>query len=118
MLGAEEWQLRYYQTLGRRVPFREWLDALTDPRAVAAVEARMDRLRHGLIGDCEPVGEGVYEFRIDLGPGYRGYFFRSGKCVMLLLCGVDKRTQSRDIERAKAYRRDYEKRTSTGVGAG
>lgn len=66
----------------------------------------------------EPVGEGVLEFRIDLGPGYRGYFYRSGQAVMLLLCGGDKRTQSGDIEKAKQFRRDYEKRTHGTLGTG
>ena len=118
MNAPDEWELRYYQTPGWRVPFRDWWDALNDPLAVSAIRERLDRLRRGLFGDCEPVGEGVLEFRIDLGPGYRGYFYRSGQTVMLLLCGGDKSTQGRDIARAKAYRRDHEKRTRTSVNSG
>lgn len=63
---------------------------------------------------AEPVGEGVWELRIDAGPGYRVYYARSGKQVVILLCGGDKRKQKADIKRAKEYWSDYEKRTRTG----
>ncbi len=59
------------------------------------------RLQSGLLGDVKPVGEGVSELRIDYGPGYRLYFVRRGTDVVILLCGGDKRTQERDIIRAK-----------------
>ena len=118
MHASETWQLRYYQTLGSGMPFREWQASLTDSRVAAAVEVRLDRLRQGLFGDCKPVGEGVLEIRIDLGPGYRGYFVRSGRRVILLLCGGDKRTQSSDIEKAKKYGRDYEQRIRAAVRSG
>ena len=62
----------------------------------------------------EPVGEGVWELRIDTGPGYRVYYARSGKQVVLLLCGGDKRKQTADIKRAKDYWSDYVKRTRAG----
>jgi putative addiction module killer protein len=111
MIGSDEWELRYYQTASGRMPFREWELSLSDARVSRAVSSRLRRLRLGLLGDCKPVGEGVMEFRLDLGPGYRGYFFRSGVDVILLLCGGDKRTQASDIDAAKRYRRDYEQRT-------
>ena len=110
------WQLLYYQTRDGRMPFREWQTSLADRRAGSAVRSRLERLRDGLFGDCKPVGEGVSEFRVDIGPGYRGYFCRAGREVMLLLCGGDKVTQTADIERAKEYRRDYEKRSRAAVG--
>lgn len=69
MTVPDEWELRYYRTRAGQVPFREWFDSLADHKAVAAVRQRLGRFRRGLFGDCEPVGEGVYEFRIDLGPG-------------------------------------------------
>ena len=56
-----------------QVPFEEWLDDLKDKRAVARVLARLARVRHGNLGDCKPVGEGVSELRVDYGPGYRVY---------------------------------------------
>ncbi len=118
MNEPEDWQLFYYRTFGSRTPFREWQESLKDVRAVAAVSRRLGRFERGQFGDCEPVGEGVFEFRIDLGPGYRGYFFRAGRRVILLLCGGDKKTQAADISKAKHYRRDYEQRTRGTLGSG
>ena len=66
----------------------------------------------GNLGDVEAVGEGVLEMRIDWGPGYRIYFSRNDQVIVLLLCGGDKRTQQRDIKRAKAYFEDYKARTA------
>ena len=86
---------------------------MTDHVAYAAIQVRMDRLARGLFGDCDPVGEGVWELRIDTGPGYRVYYARSGKQIVLLLCGGDKRSQKADIKTARAYWRDYEQRTRT-----
>ena len=68
-------------------------------------------------GDVEPVGEGVLELRIDWGPGYRVYFARIGQVFVLLLCGGDKRTQQRDIKRAKDNFEDYKRRTAQRRGA-
>lgn len=118
MIESDEWKLLYYRTLGSQTPFREWQESLADFRAAASVARRLDRFQKGLFGDCEPVGEGVFEFRIDLGPGYRGYFFRAGRRVILLLCGGDKRTQAADIANAKQFRRDYEQRTRGTLGSG
>jgi len=114
----QELQLWYYQTRGGRAPFREWLDSVADRIARAAVRNRLDRLQRGLFGDCKPVGDGVFELRIDVGAGYRAYAARAGERAVLLLCGGDKSTQSSDIRRAKDYWSDYEKRTRTGGGAG
>lgn len=114
----DAWQLQHYRTTDGRVPFREWHESHANHKAVAAIRARLRRIQRGLFGDCKPVGDGVLEFRIDLGPGYRGYFFRSGQRVILLLCGGDKRTQDRDIENARSYRRDYEQRTRGTLGSG
>ncbi|HLE67982.1 MAG TPA: type II toxin-antitoxin system RelE/ParE family toxin [Burkholderiales bacterium] len=71
----------------------------------------MDRIERGLFGDCEPVGEGVCELRIDWGPGYRVYYARAGERLILLLYGGDKRKQNADIKRAKENWRDYQERT-------
>lgn len=105
-------ELRFYQTAGRRRPFEAWLLGLRDAQAVARIEARLARLAAGNFGDAGPVGEGVLELRIDWGPGYRVYFARVGQATVLLLCGGDKRTQQRDIERAKDYFDDYKTRTA------
>lgn len=69
--------------------------------ARASIASRLDRLAYGNRGDVRPVGHGVSELRIDYGPGYRIYFQKRGKTIVILLCGGDKRTQDRDIETAK-----------------
>lgn len=92
------------------VPFEEWLDALADRKAVARVLARLARVRQGNLGDCKSVGEGVSELRVDYGPGYRVYLGQSGRTLVVLLCGGDKRTQERDIRLAKLYWREYKQR--------
>jgi putative addiction module killer protein len=80
--------------------FAQWLDGLRDVRARARVQVRIERLAAGNAGDVEPVGEGVSELRIDYGPGYRVYFKKHGREVVILLAGGDKRTQSADIKTA------------------
>ena len=105
-------ELRYYQTVAGEQPFVEWLRGLKDRQARTRIEARIARVAVGNFGDTEPVGEGVLELRIDWGPGYRVYFARLGQVVVLLLCGGDKRTQQKDIDRAKAYFEDYRARTA------
>lgn len=80
--------------------FAQWLDGLRDVRARARVQVRIERLAEGNAGDVEPVGEGVSELRIDYGPGYRVYFKKHGREVVILLAGGEKRTQSADIKTA------------------
>jgi putative addiction module killer protein len=81
--------------------FRKWRTKLKDERARALIASRLDRLAFGNAGDVKPVGQGVSELRVDYGPGYRVYFQRRGKTIIVLLCGGDKRTQVRDIKTAK-----------------
>ncbi len=80
--------------------FAAWLDALTDVRARARVQARIERLANGNAGDSKAVGEGVSELRIDYGPGYRVYFVKAGRTILVLLAGGTKSTQSADIKKA------------------
>ena len=80
--------------------FSKWIDSLRDIRARARVQVRIERLSYGHAGDVKPVGEGVSELRIDYGPGYRVYFKKQGKTLVVLLAGGDKRTQSKDIKTA------------------
>lgn len=82
--------------------FQAWLDSLRDRRAAARIKVRIDRLAEGNPGDVKPVGDGLSEMRIDYGPGYRVYFANRGGIVVILLCGGDKGSQARDIEKAKA----------------
>lgn len=80
--------------------YASWLDGLRDVRARARVLVRVERLAAGNPGDVRPVGEGVSEIRIDYGPGYRVYFKRQDRTVVVLLAGGHKRTQSDDIDTA------------------
>ena len=82
--------------------FTAWLDDLTDGTVRGVIVARIKRLALGLMGDVEPVGDGVSELRIHLGAGWRVYFVRHGNTVIVLLAGGSKRTQKADIKRAKA----------------
>lgn len=86
--------------------FLKWLRDLNDVRAVARVQIRIDRLSLGNVGDAKAVGEGISEMRIDYGPGYRIYFKKTGKRVVLLLCGGNKSSQDADIKAAKHMSKD------------
>jgi putative addiction module killer protein len=88
--------------------FRQWLDGLADQRAATRIAQRIVRLQAGLIGDAKPVGGGVSELRVDYGPGYRVYFVQRGLVLIILLCGGNKRTQRRDIARAKMLAAELE----------
>lgn len=79
-----------------------WLSGLRDRRAIARINIRIRRLEMGNPGDAKSVGDGVYEMRVDYGPGYRVYYVHMGKAVVILLCGGDKSTQDHDIKAAKS----------------
>ncbi len=80
--------------------FAKWIDGLKDINGRARILARIERLAVGNPGDIKPVGEGVSEMRIDFGPGYRVYFKKTGKQLLILLAGGDKNSQPRDIKTA------------------
>jgi putative addiction module killer protein len=88
--------------------FSDWLSALRDTRGKAKILVRIDRLARGNPGDVQPVGDGVSELRVDYGPGYRVYFVKRAAKLILLLCGGDKKTQAKDIARAKRLSADYQ----------
>ncbi|HTB37000.1 MAG TPA: type II toxin-antitoxin system RelE/ParE family toxin [Reyranella sp.] len=81
--------------------FAKWIARLRDTRGRAKIAARIDRLSMGHPGDVRPVGEGISELRIHDGPGYRIYYAQRGTVLIVLLCGGDKSSQSRDIATAK-----------------
>jgi|SRR5580698_8533033 putative addiction module killer protein len=81
--------------------FRKWRTKLKDERARGLIASRLDRLAYGHAGDARPVGEGISELRIHHGPGYRIYFHQRGNTVVILLCGGNKSTQTKDIKTAR-----------------
>ena len=96
-------EMRVYQTLNGREPFNEWLDSIRDTRTQERIRARLTQLEYGNFGDSESIGGGVFELRLQFGAGYRIYFGQISNTIVLLLCGGDKSSQTRDIERAKTY---------------
>lgn len=88
-------------------PYSDWLENLKDQKAKEIVRVRIRRLESGLYGDCESVGDGVFELRIFFGPGYRVYFGEDEGQLVILLCGGDKGSQKRDIRAAKGYWKEY-----------
>ena len=105
-------ELLQYVTGAGRLVFDDWMQSLPDKRAQARIAARLDRLVADNFGDCKPVGGGVFELRIDHGPGYRVYYGIVGRSIVLLLCGGDKRHQAADIAKAIEYLKDYRKRSA------
>ena len=103
--------LHYLDPRGRDV-YQDWLDRLRDITGRVAIQRRID-----CIADTENLGnhsfcrEGVWELKIDVGPGYRVYYVEIRKTVVLLLRGGNKRTQDRDITQAVNYWKDYQKRS-------
>ena len=97
-------------TVAGIVPFTEWLDHLPDLQARARIRARVDRLETGNPGRYEDLRGGLRELKIDWGPGYRVYWAQIGRTIVLLLCGGDKRSQTRDIETARKYLAEYMER--------
>jgi putative addiction module killer protein len=88
--------------------FRKWMSGLKDQIALSIINARIRRISAGHFGDSKPVDDGIYELRIDLGPGYRVYFTKREHEIVILLCGGDKSTQSRDIKAAKRIAQNIE----------
>ena len=88
-------------TFLRTSEFDEWLKNFRDPVGRARIIARIRSAEHGNFGDCQSVGDGIYEMRIHFGPGYRVYYSRIGDVLYLLLCGGDKSSQKRDIKQSK-----------------
>lgn len=101
-------ELLEYEVSPGKSPFRDWLEQLKDVRARASIRKRLNRIRMGLLGDKKSLGGGLFELRLDVGPGYRVYFGEDGPDIIILLCAGDKGSQTRDILKAKEYWKDYE----------
>lgn len=89
--------------------FAKWLKRLKDVSARARINVRLKRISlTGNLGDTKPVGDGVWELKVDYGPGYRVYYSRRGREILLLLIGGDKSSQQKDIDKAKKINAEYE----------
>jgi putative addiction module killer protein len=102
-----EKKLVIFETDDGKCPFSDWLDNLRDRKARGIIRARLNRVQLGNLGDCKSVGDGVFELRVAFGPGYRVYFGQEGEWLVVLLCGGDKTSQDKDIERAKQFWEDF-----------
>ncbi len=104
---AKPKQVIVYADADGKEPFTDWFNGLRDVMGRKRILIRLTRLGQGNYGDCEPVGEGVSELRMFFGPGYRVYFAEDADSLVILLCGGDKDSQQKDIERAKTYWQEY-----------
>lgn len=100
--------VRVYADKHGKEPFWKWFGNLRDMTAQVRIQRRIRNLELGNLGDYRSVGEGVFELRLHFGPGFRIYFGEETESILLLLCGGDKKTQSKDIKMAKAYWYEYQ----------
>ena len=100
-------EIQIYRDQNGREPFTDWFESIRDLKILNRIQARLDRLESGNLGDCHSVGNGVFELRFQFGSGYRIYFGKVDNTIVLLRCGGDKSSQTRDIQRAKVYWQAY-----------
>jgi len=103
-------QLVHYVTASGVDVYQEWLDGLRDLRTRVRIARSVDRVRQGNFGDHKFERDGVWEIRLDFGPGYRVYYSQVGDTVVLLLAGGDKSTQDKDLDKAVGHLKDYRRR--------
>lgn len=106
-------RLIHYQRPDGQLPVVQWLLQLRDAMAAARIAKRLNRLEQGNFGDSRAIREGLVELRVDIGPGYRIYLGRHGQDLVILLAGGDKSTQSRDIEQALNYWKEWKARNTS-----
>lgn len=106
---AKPKKIIFYRNNKDSEPFTDWLNELRDPSSKRRIITRLRRLEQGNYGDCKALGQGIHELRLFFGPGYRIYFGEDGDKIVVILCGGDKSSQSKDIDFAKACWKDYKK---------
>lgn len=104
----DEYEIEIYETSNGKMPYMEWENSL-NTRERAIITERLARICQGNFGDCKSITNGLREIRVNFGPGYRIYYGVIGKQIILLLCGGDKSSQKKDIEKAKNYWNDAQK---------
>ena len=102
--------IQHYHNASDVDVYQEWLDGIRDRSTRVRITRRVDRIKDGNFGDHEPCRDGVYELKIDFGPGYRVYYSKVGETLVLLIGGGDKSTQAKDIDKAVANLQDYKRR--------
>ena len=105
-MEATRKKIKIFQDSNGNEPFVKWIKTVSTPTR-ARVFAKLDRVETGNLGDCKFIGEGVSEFRLHFGPGYRIYYGEIDNTIILLLCGGDKSTQTKDVKKAKKYWNEY-----------
>lgn len=108
-MEVQQREVEYYLLPNGKSPFLEWYYSLRNEKAQAIILKRLARVRMGNLGEYHSMGDRVFEFKIDFGPGYRLYFGQQGSQI-ILLCGGDKNDQQKDIKKAKEYWNDYERK--------
>jgi putative addiction module killer protein len=103
-------RIEVYKTEAGRAPVNDWFLSLREARVRAIVQNRLLRVCLGNFEDRKPIGEGVWELRIDFGPGFRIYYAMSGDRIVLLLAAGDKSSQRQDIKNAISYWREFKRR--------
>ncbi|HKJ97920.1 MAG TPA: type II toxin-antitoxin system RelE/ParE family toxin [Desulfotignum sp.] len=99
--------VKEFITKNGKNPFKNWVDNLKNIHIQAKIDIRIARLRLGNFGDTKPVGQGVHELRIHFGPGYRIYYGIEDEKIILLLCGGEKKSQKKDIQKAITYWKEH-----------
>ncbi len=102
--------IRIYTDPQGKSPFREWLSLIKDKITKARIRARLDRVSLGNFGDYKLIANNLWELRLQFGSGYRIYYTIFENEIVILLCGGDKSTQTRDIEKAKRYINELKER--------
>ena len=105
-----EIEIELYKTTSGQCPFDDWFKNIQEMHTRAKILTRLDRLKLGNFGDCKSLGDRIAELRIYYGPGIRIYYSKIGRKVILLLCGGDKSSQAKDINKAKKYLKEYQSR--------
>jgi putative addiction module killer protein len=98
-----------YKTQSGKEPYTEWIESL-DIKGQARIQSRLDRVECGNYGDCDNLKDGVFELRFITHAGYRIYFAEDGEKIVVLLTGGGKKSQNKDIQKAKEYWNDYKER--------
>jgi putative addiction module killer protein len=106
-MDTDLFDIQIYATEDGFEPFKDWIDSLKNLETRALIFQRIQRIKLGHFGDCKPIQDGLWEFRIHYGSGYRIYYSRTGNRVILFFCGGSKGSQKKDIKLAMKYLEDY-----------